>query len=165
MIEMRTAKKLMINLIGMPMTPTDEGQVKLRTEALAFRARSTGHAERVVTGLLETMTYFPTVAEIVQACEYTPDDAAVVSSRKDCRWCQGDGWRSVDGPFGTSAAYVCNHTGQSNERMGVRIPPVVQRHYAEESITARRRMNLAPSLDVRFKRPAEELLSKLAVSE
>ena len=140
MLDLKIAKRLIARLGSMSMAPAETGAVLLRSEALAKYARSEGHAERVVQTILERDSYFPTVAVIVQECETSPDDAQLQSFRRDCPHCHGDGWRIVDGPYGTSAAYPCNHTAAGDPRMGVPMPRAAESMYQREAqaIPARR---------------------------
>lgn len=108
-IELKAAKKLAARFGGMPMMPTEANQILQRAEALARYSRSEGHAQRVVQAIVEREAYFPTVSVIVQECEQSPDDEAVVNQRKNCQHCHGDGWRIIDGKDGVSAAVKCHH--------------------------------------------------------
>ena len=61
---------------------------------------------------------------------------SIKQARLRCYHCNGAGWISVEGPYGTSAAYPCYHRSptESEQRMGVRIPPhsAVEAHYQAE---------------------------------
>jgi hypothetical protein len=136
MIETKKAKDLFLPLRGMPMEPSDPAVIRTRYEALANHARTVNHACRVVKHLAETLQYFPTVAEVVHACEYTPDDEQAAKARKDCQYCDGGGWRIVEGPNGTSAAFPCTHAvlAEKDRRMGVPMSPAVQAMYRDEAV-------------------------------
>ncbi len=139
MIELKTAKTVFAGLKGMVGIPLDKGAVNLRIEALRMRARSEGHGERVVKLLRETLQFFPTEAEIVNACEMTPDDETLTSSARDCNWCHGELWISIDGSYGLSAAHRCTHDGPPPPNVGVRLTPAMEKHYAMEAEAARLR--------------------------
>jgi hypothetical protein len=55
--------------------------------------------------------------------------------RAACDRCQGSGWITVEGPYGTSAAHPCSHRAptEADQRMGVRISPTVERMYQAEA--------------------------------
>ncbi len=130
-ITVKLAKSLISKFISLPVTP-DREQIDLRAEALRNKARGPGHATRAMQDLLEKAQYFPTVRDIVEACEYSPDDAQLATIRKECLYCHGDGWRTVEGPYGTSAAFPCSHRAELTEAeklMGVPLSPGVQRMY------------------------------------
>lgn len=130
-INEKYARQLIQKLSGLP-GAKDKDQMGLRAETLRNKARGPAHAARVVQSLLESSEFFPTVRALVEACEYTPDDAQVAVLRKNCRHCNGDGWRSVDGPYETSAGFPCSHRDEFTEaetRLGVPVPPGVQRLY------------------------------------
>ncbi len=131
MIEQKIAKEIVREFFGMPKTPETKSEIDQRVNAMARHARTAGHARRVALHLLETLAWYPTVAEIVHACEYTPDDTRALRERIDCPWCHGDGFRSVEGPYGTSAAYPCDHRG-TESNLGVVIPAVVESQYKRE---------------------------------
>lgn len=161
MIDKKKARELMRAFSGMPQTPAKPEDIDLRSAALAARAGSNQHAEAVVSALVERLTFFPTVGDIVQACINTLDPCGpeALAKSRSCQWCNGDGFRSLEGEFGTSGAYPCDHKGTGpGSTMGVRITPSVAQHYAEEERGALRRIEYAPDLDTAFKRPAEALL-------
>ncbi len=58
--------------------------------------------------------------------------------RKDCPRCAGEGWVTVDGPYGTSAAYSCTHqpATEADKRMGVRMHPSTAEHYRQLEVEA-----------------------------
>jgi hypothetical protein len=105
-------------------------------EAMCAHARSESHASRVAQSLLETCIFLPSVSNLINACEYTPDDETLVSTRKDCPYCMGDGWRTVDYAYGLSAAYPCDHTGHENPSFGIKLPASLQRQYSMEQVEA-----------------------------
>lgn len=131
-IDAKMAKRLCGKFSGMSMMPTDKGALDLRSDALARRARSEGHAQRVVQAIIEREAYFPTVSVIVQECENSPDDVQAIQQRNECEWCHGDGFRSVEGPYGTSAAYPCDHRGTVPGNPGAPMPRAVEAHYRQE---------------------------------
>jgi len=137
MIDRKTATRAFQGLTGMVGIPLEKEAVRLRLEAFRMRARSEGHAERVVKHIRETCQFFPTEAQIVEACEYIADDATLVSAAEACSYCGGQHWVMIDGPFGLSAAYRCNHLGPVPLNVGVRITPAMAKHYAIEAEAAR----------------------------
>jgi hypothetical protein len=96
MIEKKSAKDLMRKFGGMPSTPTLAADVDLRTTALRENAKSEAHASAVVTGLVGKLNWFPTVADIIQACDQVPDPAFVDNSHANCAECEGTGWLIVE---------------------------------------------------------------------
>ncbi len=143
MIETKTARTLMNRFRGMPMEPKDDEIIKQRVAALSRHARNESHAVMVVEHLAGILQFFPVEADIVQACTYVedPKGAAAIERAKTCRYCQGDGWRTLEGPFWTSAAYPCDHSGRPPERLGVAMARSVQSMYQREHriASARRR--------------------------
>ncbi len=134
-ITLKQAASLIGKFSGLPSTP-DKEQITLRIETLMNKARGIGHAERAMQDLLEKAQYFPSVRDIVEACEYSPDDQQLQSLRKDCPYCNGDGFRTVEGPYGTSAAFPCSHRAEltgPEKRLGVPLPAGVQRMYQAEA--------------------------------
>lgn len=129
MIEAKYAKRLCGMFSRMPMAPKDAAAIRQRVDALSGHARSDAHAERVVKHLAETLSFFPTVREIIEACEYTPDDQAVRSVSLSCSHCGGDGWVSLDQPYGLSCAYPCDHTGRVPAGAGLRFTPGLRALY------------------------------------
>ncbi len=109
MIDAKKAKELFTPLRGMPAEPTDPAVIRTRYEALAAHARSEGHARRVVALLAATLSYFPTVAEITQICETTPDDAEAIGRRESCVCCGGTGYVIVRREDGAEGARKCQH--------------------------------------------------------
>jgi len=136
LIQKKLARELMRKFTGMIQQPKEDADIQLRIDALSGRAGSEQHAKIVVNDLVERLTFFPTVADIVQACLGTldPVGSEAVKQRKACLFCNGDGWRTVDGPYGTSAAFPCDHTGKPNERLGVRMSAAVEAHYRDEAL-------------------------------
>jgi hypothetical protein len=69
------------------------------------------------------------------------ENRAMKQAREDCGRCNRSGWLSVEGPYGTSAAYPCSHKPESEQdrRMGVRVPASLESHYKRESIEAEER--------------------------
>lgn len=138
MIEKKIARELLKRFHGMPAEPKSKEDLDMRVNALAERAGSEAHAGAVCEALITRLTFFPNVADIAQACSNTTDPASSEgrARSKECRYCGGENWRVVLGPYGTSAAYPCNHTADGDSRMGVRIPHVVESHYRQEAIRA-----------------------------
>lgn len=135
MIQKKIARELVRKWIGMIQTPTDKADIELRVDTLAARCGSEQHAALVAEAVLERETFFPSVAVIVQTAANTTDPVGseATQKRKACPYCGGEGWRTVDGPHGTSAAYPCNHTQFGDPRMGVAINPAVAAHYMHEA--------------------------------
>lgn len=92
MVDDKFAGKQMARLRGMPGEPRDPDTLKPalqeRVKALTARARSEVHATRVVDSLVESCQFWPTVAEIVTACEYISGD----SLPPGCPACSSDPW-------------------------------------------------------------------------
>ena len=129
MIDAKNAKKLCGALLRMPMAPKESTAIRQRVDALAGHARSDGHAERVIDHIVATSSFFPTVREIVDTCEYLPDDTAFRDVRIKCRYCQGDGFATLDQPYGLSCAYPCDHTGRVPANIGLRLSASLRAHY------------------------------------
>jgi len=91
--------------------------------------------------LVDTLTYYPTVAEIAQACDYTedPNSADVKARAKQCPYCYGDNWITTDGPFGLSAAQPCRHDGNVNQTLGPVMAPALERRYSAEDAESHER--------------------------
>jgi hypothetical protein len=142
-IDREIARKLCQDFLSMRMRPdltSSEGknQMRLIVDAIEAKARSISHAQRVHDSLMETCQFFPTVADIANACEYTPDDSAFTSLRESCAFCGGSGWRFAEGDFGVTAAYPCEH--RSDQRpQAVRVSPEVARQYAAELTAGEKR--------------------------
>jgi hypothetical protein len=138
MIPKKKAQELCRKLVGMVQTPTDAADIAMRVDALTARAGSEQHAKLVIDSIVERETFYPSVAVIVQSCAAITDpvgsDAKL--AREKCPYCMGDGFRTVEGPYGTSAAYPCNHQPEGDPRMGVRIPAAVESHYQAEARAA-----------------------------
>lgn len=133
MIERKTATGLMKQFVGMSMMPTEKEQTDIRCEALQRGARSDSHAMAIVKHLTGTLSFYPTVADITQASEYIMDPASAEAKKiaKQCQYCGGDGWYSVPGPYGTSAAIRCDHSGRERNE-GVVMSPAVENMYRME---------------------------------
>lgn len=139
MIDLKTAKAVFQGLSGMVGIPMEKEAVRQRLQALQMKARSEGHGVRVVEHLRATLQYFPSEREIIDACEYLPDDVTITESARDCSYCHGELWISIDGPYGLTAAYRCNHNGPVPINVGVRLSSALQKHYAMEAEAARLR--------------------------
>lgn len=137
MIERKTATELIRRFGGMPMTPDKDG-MGLRIDTLERHARSESHARAVVESLVESCQFFPTCADVVQMCASVEDPAsnAARSRAKACPHCMGDGWISVDGPYGLTSAQPCDHTGRINPNLGLRLSAAQMHQYREEQRTA-----------------------------
>jgi len=135
MIDVKIARRLLGKFKGMNSAPKNREELELRAESLARKCGSEAHAEAVCEALLERLVFFPNVADLMQACANTEDPAssAAKERRRDCPYCRGEGWRTVDGPFGLSAAYPCNHTAAGDPRMGVKIDPALGARYMQEA--------------------------------
>jgi hypothetical protein len=132
MISEKLAKEQILRFKAYPNDPADKAAHAERWKVLMARSRSDSHAIRAIDSLISTAHFFPTVAEIIQACEYTPDDQALAKRRLNCQICGGNGWRTVEGPYGTSAAFPCTHQEEltsAERRIGVPLDPSVQRMY------------------------------------
>lgn len=134
MISKKLARELMRKFTGMIQQPKEDEDMQIRIDALAGRAGSEQHARAVVNDLCERLTFFPTVADIVQACLGTldPVGSEAVRNRKECPFCEGSGFITVDGPYGTNAAYPCDHSGRPRNE-GVKLTPAVESHYQAEA--------------------------------
>lgn len=139
MIDLKTARAVFAGFNGMVGIPPEKDGVKQRLEALRLKARSEGHGIRVVEHLRATLQFFPTEREIVEACEYTPDDISLTQTARDCSYCHGEIWIAIDGPYGLSAVYHCTHNGPVPLNVGVRLTPAMEKHYAMEAEAARLR--------------------------
>jgi len=98
---------------------------QLVTLTLEQRAGSEKHAQAIVDAWLSRSREWPKPSDIAQlAAEIENPDNLVKRAREDCEYCHGDGFRSVAGPYGTSAAYPCSHKPMtdSDRRMGVPMP-------------------------------------------
>lgn len=146
MIDRKKAVEVARDLLAMgrpPDTKTLEGKAVLRliVERITDLAASEAHAKRAVRNIVDGQQFFPAPADIVKALEETPHDEAMLAASRACKWCNGDGHRSVDGPYGLSAAYPCDHRGGIPYGKGLAIPASLQRMYAVEQADgeARRR--------------------------
>ena len=116
-IEAKIAKQLVNeHWMGLRSIPEQRVVVQLAIDALARHARSEGHAKRVCESIRDTCQFWPSVAEVTQACEYTPDDVLLARTRSGCQWCNGDAYISTDGPYGLSYALPCGHDGRHSDR-------------------------------------------------
>jgi len=94
--------------------------------------------ERVCAVVGECLTFerTPGLPDVRGAWQrlYPPVPKAV-----DCPYCSGSGWRTIEGEYGTSGAYRCDHTGKVPSNMGVRMSPGVARHYSQEQRESEKR--------------------------
>jgi hypothetical protein len=134
-IEEKYARQQFGRLSGLEKEPEDPAIIRERRKVFTARCRSNAHAERVIDQILEKSRYFPSIADIVQACEsiIDPQSTEAIEQSKRCQYCRGDGWRSVDGPYGTSASFPCDHSGRHPGNIGVHIPAAVEKHYQQEA--------------------------------
>ncbi len=140
-IDIKSAKIAIDKLTAASLTypPAADGLAVL-AKSLGKHAKSERHAELVIDGWIEHWPQWPKPSELVQLCGITdaPEQAQARSVRESCHRCGGSGWISVDGPYGTSAAYPCSHNNESeaDRRAGVRISPALHRHYGALSEAA-----------------------------
>ena len=113
---------------------------KSQTTRLAWMATQAGErANAVLAAFAESPdAVLPTAPEI-RSCWARNWPSEARETLRGCPGCGGNGWNSVEGPYGASAAYPCDHTGRQNERMGVAISPAVEEHYRQEAVAAQRR--------------------------
>ena len=135
MIDSRTAKQEVARLAGAALSfAPDKGGADILAKALEKHAKSEKHASVVITRWIESWPQWPKPSELVQLCGNIPDPGqdAARQAREECQRCGGSGWISVEGPYGTSAAYPCSHGPETelDRRQGVRISPALHRHYA-----------------------------------
>lgn len=126
------------------MAPTEKIDAEDITEIFAKRCLDQNHAARAVTRILETESFFPTAAALVQACEFiTASDATereeaqnaeLAQARTGCRYCAGTGFRVIEGECGVSGATPCSHNAatESARVLQVRMNPAVAKRYHEE---------------------------------
>ena len=136
MIDDKTAKKQLRRCSVMRIVPDDVSEV---ARALQKHAKSDCHAADVVTFLLETESFYPTPAAVIQACEKVENtEDAAKKAREECRYCEGSGFRIVQGEHGITGAYPCNHQPKTDRdyRMGVRMAPAVSKRYNEEALSS-----------------------------
>jgi hypothetical protein len=118
---------------SLPGAPKEQSAQRSYVDIFARHANNELHAIRVIDHLLENSTFFPKISEIVTACnQISATDQAAVKVRTSCKYCQGSGYRVVNGEHGLSAAYPCNHLDNTSGRMGLRMNPTVSRQYAAE---------------------------------
>jgi hypothetical protein len=134
MIDIRTARNEVSRLMEANLSyPPDKDGATALAKSISKFSSSERHAALVVETWIDTWPQFPKPSDIRQQCETIKDPTyeAIQRTREDCNRCGGTGWISVDGPFGTSAAYHCSHQPESEQdrRMGVRISPALARHY------------------------------------
>lgn len=141
MIELKTAKRHVesFRFANLDFAPDTEGALTL-AKMLGKHALSDEHAGAVVSSWIAHWPKWPRPSDIKQFCEVTPDPrmAQDTAMRLGCPRCQGNGYISVAGPFGTSAAYPCTHQAEteSDRRMGVRISPAIARRYSAQAVEA-----------------------------
>jgi hypothetical protein len=172
MIDKRKASEISRDLLAMAKAPdvtSADGKAIMRliVDRIASGASSEAHAARAIRAIVDHETFFPPPSAIVEALETAPRDAeAAVISRK-CQWCHGDGWKTLDGPLGTSAAYPCDHRGgQPHPNLGVSIPASVSRQYAIDMASGekkRKAWEKAGSPSHRNYKAADELLARLGM--
>lgn len=151
-----------LSMRGAPNTsePNGKNTMRLIVDALETRSRSESHANRVHASLMQNCQFFPTVADIVNACEYTPDDGQYASMRAECKLCEGTGWRTAGGEFGTTAAYPCQHRSDQ-QRQGVRISREMAKHYAMEAEASEVRKRAFLAHTEKRRESADKLIGRL----
>jgi hypothetical protein len=121
-------------MAGLSFPPEDK---KLLMMAIEKNSRSQAHAQLVVDTWIERSREWPKPSDIAQLCAELDDpDNLAKQARQACEWCNGDGWREVQGPYGLTAAYPCDHKGSGPGNLGVKLSPAENTRYREGAIRA-----------------------------
>lgn len=144
MVDEKIAKQQFAQFRGMPGEPSGPNakhEIRDRIDVLAARARSEAHCEAIAQRMLETLHFFPTIADIVQTvgAVLDPQSTAAIAQSRSCTYCRGDGWISKQAPFGVDVSYPCDHTGRIPEGKGVTMSAQLQDRYLREMEESRAR--------------------------
>lgn len=118
MITRTLARELMQSVVdaGLQYIPRDPEQLQRelvpRINAFESYGKSEDHARRVALHITESFVSWPSVAEIVTACDYIPGTSEEAKRREKCPCCEGTGWQIVR--IGDQeGAKKCDHTAVS----------------------------------------------------
>jgi hypothetical protein len=144
MITEKEAQHAILPLVkaNLSFPPEKDGRASL-SAMLAQYARSVEHARSVIETWIRENPEWPKPSHLHDLCIEVADPAVEIASerRGRCRYCNGDGFISVDAQYGLSRAMRCTHGPEMADvtHANLKIPRALESHYMAEQREADKR--------------------------